>query len=255
MAVRMAKGSKRPTSEIQLEDSGELARGDRKVRAGFRINQTEILAGGIVEVEFFLEELSGKGFYLAAGGSRTRWRPAFFEIQATLEGHEIELSDPFEKVPELGGPATSIQIEPHTRYQQTILVNEFVRLEKLSAVLVDDENGLLRLNCRRPLPLADTSEQSFEIDQLSPTVEGNLSVKVRRDDAALESFISRLTNHVRADRGAMVSADREANIAKLGALRSPMALPYLQSLANHPDPVVQLYVTRAITLLNQESSN
>lgn len=238
-------------SEIQLEASAELARGALRVRAGFRTNQAEVLAGGIVEIEFFLEHIKGKALYLAAGGSRSRLRPAFFEIQATLEGQKVELGDPAEEVPELGGPATSIRIEPNTRYQQVLLVNEFVRLERLDAALVHDGTGILHMTCRRPLPLATTPERSFKIDRRSPIVEAKLSVKVQRDDAALKLLIGRLADQVSIDRGVSSSGEREASIAKLVALRSPMAISDLQKLSDHPDPVVRMYVERGLAFLNQ----
>jgi hypothetical protein len=244
--------SNKPSPETQLEASTEFARRSIKVRAGFRTGEAEVLAGGILEVEFFVEHKGGKAFYLAVGGSRLKLRPAFFDFSATLEGAEAEMDDPAAKIPDLGGPVGTIPVEPSTSYRQMILVNEFVRLERLNAFLAEGETAVLRLRCQRSLPLADAPEKALKLGPGSPKVEAELIIKVRRDDAALELLIKRLANQVLDDRSAIASAEREAAIAKLSALRSPLAVPYLRTLRDHPDTAVQMYAQRALALLNQD---
>jgi len=228
----------------QTEASVILKAKNLQVRAGFRASTPETLAGGPIEIEFFVESLSGEPLYLAVGGDRARLRPAFFSFTAELEGAEIELDDPAAKIPERGGPATVIQVKTGAPNRYAILVNEFVRLEKVSAALKPGEVRELRIRCQRPLPLALSNEQAFQFSRDTSRVDVTLVIHVRRDDAALETLIARLAAEVRGDQ--IGAVEREQAIKTLVALRHPVALPYLQMFRDHPDPAVRMYVQWAL---------
>ena len=246
----MTKALSRHPQE-RLEDATEFRSGSFNLRAGFRTREPEVAAGAIVEVEFFVEQSGTRPFYLAVGGSRSKLRPAFFELSATLEGAEVELDDPTAEIPEFGGPAGTIAIEPGADHRQTLVVNEFVRLEKLRVALAAGETSGLHIHCQRPLPLAKSPEQAFETGARSPLVKSHLTVMARRDDAALELLINHLVDQVQVDQSAGATAQRERAIVKLSALRSPLAVPYLERLKGHSDPAVAMYVERALALLKQ----
>ncbi len=99
--------------------------------------------------------------------------------------------------------------------------------------------------------MASVPEQAFQMGD-APVVDMVLVVQVRRDDTMVEALVARLAAEVRANQTANVSAEREQTVAKLASLRNPMAIKYLRSLSDHPDPVVKMYVERALALLNQE---
>ncbi len=225
---------------------------DIQVRAGFRAHDPEVLAGGPLEVEFFVENTGATPFYLAVGTDRTRLRPAFFSFTARLDGADVKMDDPASGIMERGGPAGVARIETGASYSQALLVNEFVRLEKVSAVMQPGEVGTLHIHCRRPLPLANSEQQAFQLGNNVPGVDVTLAVRVRRDDAALDALIARLAEAVRADWSATPEPRRIQGISQLAALRTPVALPYLQALVNHPDPEVRLRVQRALARFNQQ---
>lgn len=246
-----------PGSDQQLEASTRFEAGNVEVVAGFRALNAEELAGGLIEAEFFVENTGGSPFYLAAGGNRSKLRPAFFSFAATLEveGREVLLDDPAAGIIERGGPVTRIQVETNAPYRKTLLVNEFVSLEKTIPALSPNQAGVLRLRCQRPLPMASIPEQAFQMGSEAPVVDAVLVFHVRRDDIALEALVARLAHEVRANQTPAVSAEREQKIAKLAALRNPMAILYLQGLSDHPDPVVKMYVARTMALMNQDTAS
>jgi hypothetical protein len=248
----MTKETNPPPLALNLEAARRFEAGDLQVLAGFRAVAAEFLSGGAVEVEFFVENTGGTPFYLAVGGDRARLRPSFFSFAATLEveGAEVLLDDPAARIIDRGGPVTRIQVKTNAPYRKTLLVNEFVRLEKTIAALFPGQAGVLRLRCQRSLPMASVPEQAFKMDSDAPVVEAALVFHVRRDDTALEALSARLATEVRANQTVTVSAEREQTIAKLAALRNPVAVQYLQALSDHPDPVVKMYVVRTVALLN-----
>jgi hypothetical protein len=237
--------------QARLEDTTEFRSGGFNLKAGFRTREPEVVAGAIVEVEFFVEQRGTRPFYLAVGGSRSKLRPAFFELRATLDGAEVELDDPTAEISELGGPVGAIAVEPGADYRQTLVVNEFVRLEKLRVALAEGETSGLHIHCQRPLPLAKSAEQAFETGARAPLVKSHLTVIARRDDAALERLINQLVDEVEVDQSAGATAQRETAVAKLSALRSPLAVPYLERLKGHSDSAVAMYVERALALLKR----
>ena len=240
-------------SHRQLESCAEFRSEEIAIVACFRALNSEVVAGGLVEVEFLVTNKSTAAFFLARGRSRTKLRPAFFSFTAHLmvDGREVPLDDPTVKITERGGPATQIRIAANATHRETLLVNEFVCLERATSALRPAQVGVLKLVCERPLPLATRPREALQIKDAAMLKSG-LVIEVRRDDAALEALIGRLARDVDASRTATVSAQREQAVSELAALRSPKALPYLQVLADHPDPVVQLYVARALKLMNQE---
>jgi hypothetical protein len=240
------------SSELCLEASSEFAVNDLKVTAGFRIGEAEVLAGGPLKVEFFAESDSAVPLYLSVRGDRARLRQACFFFSATVEGKEVNLDDPAAAIPDLGGLGTAVKIERNAPYRRMLLVNEYVRLENLVAALTPGEVIGLRLRCQRSLPLADRLEQALTGRAEGRVADVTLALRVRRDDAALESLIARLAAEIDANRTGAVSAARELAIAELAALRQPAAVPYLRMLEDHPDPVVQMYVQRALVMLNQD---
>ncbi len=237
-------------AESCLEASSVFAVNNLKVTAGFRTREVEVLAGGPLKVEFFVENDNAKPLYLPVRGDRARLRQADFSFTATIEGREINLEDPAAEIMDLGGLGSVAKIESGAPYHQVLLVNEFVRLENLVVVLSPGEVVMLRLRCQRSLSLAESMEQGLRSRAEGGVVNVTLAMRVKRDDASLEALIARLAAEIHANRTGAVSAERELAIAELVALRNPLALPHVRSLSEHPDPVVKMYVERSVALLN-----
>jgi hypothetical protein len=243
------------TAESRLEASRIFTVNNSQVAAGFRTREEEVLAGGPLRVEFFVESDASTPLYLAVGTDRARLRPADFFFSATTDKREINLKDPAAGIADLGGLGSVVEIKRGAPHRQTILVNEFLGLEDLAVALRPGEVDRLQLRCQRSLQLAASIEEESKVDWQRQVVSVTLAIGVKRDDVSLKSLIAGLAARLNANRDATVSAERELAVAELVALRSPLALPYLRSLSDHPDPAVQMYVTRGMALMTKETDS
>ena len=235
----------RPEASLTLGGEGVA------LRAGFRAATAEELAGGPLEVEAFVDNTGAAPLYLALAGEGSRLRPARFSFAATVEGLDVELDDPEAGAPDAGGPATVVAVPPGESRSQSLLVNEFLRLEKLSQALGPGEARALTLRCRRPMPLAVTEAQAFRVGPSTPEVDVTLTLSVRRDDRALEALVAGLAARSGVEWTAVPSPDRERAIVRLAALRHPGAAAALRSLQRHGDPAVRRYAERALRALER----
>lgn len=242
------------TAESRLEASRIFSIDNSQLAAGFRAHEEEVLAGGPLRVEFFVESDASTPVYLAVGTDRARLRPADFFFSATINKREINLKDPAAGIADLGGLGSVVEIKQGVPHRQTILVNEFLGLEDLALAVRPGEVDVLQLGCQRSLQLAASIEEE-SVSWQRQVVNVTLAIGVKRDDVSLKSLIAGLDTRINANRGAPVSADRELAVAELVALRSPLALPYLRSLSDHPDPAVQMYVTRGMALMTKETDS
>lgn len=233
---------------LKLKASSTFETQDLQVRAGFHTHDFEVIAGGPLEVEFLVENTGRLPLNLAVGGDRAQLRPSFFSFQATVDETEVDLQDP-SAAPNLGGPATVIEVKTNAPYRQTVLVNEFVTLENIRTALKPGEVKVLRIRCQRPIPLAVDKQQAFQTGANAQMVNVVLVVHVRRDDTALEALMAHLTAEIRADWTITASAKREQAISQLVALRDRATIPYLKTLIEHPDPAVRMRVQRALTTI------
>jgi len=218
--------------------------GTVRIRAGFRSLVPEIVAGGLIEIVFSLENNGATPFYLAVGAERSTLRPMFFSLAAFLETPNVPLADPAEGSLNFGGPAGVVAIEPGTVYQVRLLLNEFARLETLPTLLSPGQSDGLRVVCRRSLPLAAQEDEAFQMASDAPVIEGTLQIRVRRDDAALETHIVAAADHVRT--ATVATGERERALMKLIALRNPSTKIHLQSLAQDSDPATRMLAERGL---------
>jgi hypothetical protein len=223
--------------------AGEIAVGEgaTQVRAGFRVVDASALAGGPIEIAFFVEKDRSPALYVMVAGDRARQRPGSFSFAATVQG--ARLLDPKEGVPDLGGPATAVAVEPGRPWCQPLLLNEFVRLEDASAALAPGATGRLDVVCSRVLPLASDASAAL-LAREGPRVEVSLSLPLRRDDEALGALAIQLAAQVREG----PPAERERPLARLLAMRSA-ARPQLESLVDAPDPSVAMRVRAVLAVL------
>jgi hypothetical protein len=218
-----------PSPELR-EGAVALAADDIRVRAGFRMVPGELLAGGPVELEFFVESLGLRPLRLAVTSDRTRQRPGGFSFAATFEDSPLE--DPMAMAQYMGGPAGIVQVSSDSPWQQPLVLNQFLRLEHTPGRIPQGARGRMKLACRRPLALAAT-EAAALLPGDAPVVAVNLSFDLRRDDAALAALAARLFDAVMEG----PPASRERPLVLLLSMRTA-ARPQIDALAHHPDPAV-----------------
>jgi hypothetical protein len=224
-----------------LEGAVDLGADEIRVRSGFRVVTTELLAGGPVELEFFAESVGASPLHLAVSGDRMRQRPGQFTFAATFEGSP--LADPMADAPDMGGPVGVVQVSPDRPWRQPLILNQFIRLEETRARLGQGAEGLLDLACRRPLALAADEAHALSQSEGGPAVAVDLSFYLRRDDAALEALAARLRDEVM--HGPL--AERERPLALLLSMRS-RARAQIGELTGHPDPNVSNRARQALAL-------
>jgi hypothetical protein len=212
------------------EGAVNLAAGDISVRAGFRVVTGELLAGGPVELAFFVESLGLCPLQLAVSGDRMRQRPGQFSFAAMFEGSP--LGDPMAAVPYMGGPEGVVEISTRSPWDQPLLLNQFIRLEHTLGRLVQGATGRIDLACRRPLPLAATDAAALSLDG-APIAVVDLAFDLRRDDAALAALVARAFDEVMQGPLAL----RERSLALLLSMRT-VAHAQIDALTRHPDPSV-----------------
>ena len=217
-----------------------------QVASGFRVIEAEpLLAGGPVEVEFFIDNAGARALHLFVNGDRARQRPGSFSFVATMAG--VTLPDPYKDVAWEGGPATVVTVEPTKVYRQTLVVNQFVRLENSLDLLEPGASGQLVVACRRPLPLTADHQASLTPAGDAPLVEVRLEFELRRDDAQLSALVDKLVDEVRHG----PREYRERPLALLLTLRAPVAIVRWRALMDHADPVVGQRVRQALQLADQ----
>jgi hypothetical protein len=216
----------------QLQSTVQLGTGPDTVTVRFAVaSQLPVLAGGVCEVDLVVEP-QAKPLYVLIGNDRGR--PAFVSIQGSIGG--VTLADPMASMSALGGPAGPVVVEPGTPLRQTLLANQFLRLEDTLAQIPAGELRQLELTLCRPLPLARRKEDAFA---QSDFAEGRLEVPLRRDDVALEHEIARLADEIRAEKTAATSNRLERALTALASLRLPASRSALATLIHHPNALVR----------------
>ncbi|MEA2943322.1 MAG: hypothetical protein QOD09_3851 [Bradyrhizobium sp.] len=223
------------------ENAVELEFGDARVRSGFRFTEASELAGGPVELEFFVELIGSGSRYLLVAADRMRRRPSDVSFAATFAG--VPLADPGKNVPDMGGPAGVVEIAAGRPWRQPLILNQFIGLEAVLDMLEPGGSGPLTAACRRPLPLAIDEAGALAPAPGAPIVEVQLTLKLRRDDAALGILIDQLVAQIRDG----APEQRPKRLDLLLALRAPAAVNRWRALVNHPDPAVAQRVRQSLS--------
>lgn len=222
------------------EDAVDLVFDEAHVRSGFRVAAASEFAGGPIELEYFAEISGDSSLYLLITGDRMRRSPGGFSFDATLAG--VPLTDPFPNVPDMGGPASVIEIAASRPWRQPLILNEFARLEDTLNLLEPGASGQLMVACRRRLPLAAHKGAAFVPQSDTPIVEVQLALELRRNDSQLAALVEQLIAEVRDG----PPEQRERPLALLLSLRAPIAVDRWRTLVNHPDPLVAERVKEAL---------
>src|SRR5258708_12855235 len=101
------------TGDTEIHEQAiELAGENISLHTGFRLATTNPLAGGPIEIEFFIDNNGSSSFPLALVGDRSRQRPGKFSFTASLEG--VTLEDPMAMMDHTGDPAPAVNAFPPT---------------------------------------------------------------------------------------------------------------------------------------------
>lgn len=222
----------------QREGDVDLAKGEIRAHAGFRIVTSELLAGGPIELEFFVENLGPFPFRLAVSADSLRQRPDKFSFSATFESSPLK--DPMEVVTYIGGPIAVVQVATDKPWYQLLVLNQFICLEDTTQHLIQGASGRIELMCRRQLALATTDADALS-QEGTLVVAVNLSFELRRDDKALEALAESLLNDVMSGPPAL----RERPLTLLLSMRAA-AHAQIKALARHPDSSVATRAQQAI---------
>jgi hypothetical protein len=225
----------------------ELAEGDIYVRTGFRVTANELLAGGPIELLFSVESLGAIPLRLAVSGDRARQRPGQFSFQATFEG--ATLADPMALATDIGGPVAVVTVTADSPWQQPIVLNEFVRLERAPSRIATGTSGRLALHCRRPIALAANEAAALSAEK-PRIVAVDLAMDLRRDDSALAALVDHLLGEVMYG----PAAARERPLALLLSLRSSARAP-IEALARHADPLIAARARQALARATQPTDH
>jgi hypothetical protein len=229
-----------PNNPVWIEWMQEFEDGPLRVRAGFRRPDTEVVAGGPLELQFVVE--ASQPMVVAVAGDRVRVRPDFFRFSATLDS--VEIGDPFPpSTAWLGGPGGVVPVRPGAPWTQWLIVNQYLRLERAVEVLAPGSIGRLQLRAGRPIPLTTKDAEAYRREGV-PQVEVSGTIPVKRDDARLAAIVKELVDNIRHG----PREQRERPLSLVLTLRAPASVEVWKSLVDHPDPTVGERVRQALVL-------
>jgi hypothetical protein len=212
---------------VHFEAATVIVHATLRLSAGFRFLAPEALAGVPLTLEFFVCNSGLETVYVAVGGDRAHARPDFFSFSARFAGRQ--LTDPASDAAYLGGPMGLVTVAPGDTYRQSILLNQFLRLEDVIARLPPRAHGELELTCERRLPCGADESAALDVST-APLVKVGIACTLRRDDAALLRTLDELAATIL--HGPI--EQREPALAALFASRA-LAREQLLRLAAHPD--------------------
>ena len=142
---------------------------------------------------------------------------------------------------DIGGPVGVVTVSTNSPWQQHLLLNEFVRLERTPALLAPGASGRLVLRCRRPIALAATDAAALSPHE-PQTIVVDLAFDLRSDDAAVAALVDRLFDEVTHGPASVP----ERSLSLLLSLRST-AQAQIKTLTRHTDPSVANRARQVLT--------
>jgi hypothetical protein len=232
---------------MKQESYAEFHSKEIRIRLGFKLKATEVCAGGPVQGCFIMENQGSKPVYFSA--SMPNNRPAYMSFRATAPELELTLKDPLNSDPLMHGPVIgAVVVPPASSRNRIIILNQFLNLEELLRVLEPGQSTILMIHWRYFLVVGLSAQTAIPSQGQPPVLEGDLKIKVVRDDQRLDTMLECLTNSIKHDWTVISQrpVERMLDVTALTSLRIPAAIPYLRSIVDHPDPEVSIYVRVAL---------
>ncbi|RYY37577.1 MAG: hypothetical protein EOP46_02105 [Sphingobacteriaceae bacterium] len=210
------------------------------LKVGFRIISPAVIAGGPLEVEAFLINNSTIPLKLFVSGDMIKSRFAHYAFEAFID--ENLIVDPTPASAYLGGPQGGINVSAGETFIQTILLNDYLKLEDAQTYIPSGVSKLLKLICHWNLKLsAKINAAQFEHEL---TVSIPLAVVVVRNDGRLEKLSAKLYADV------LLTPVNLHSLNSLLAMRSA-AMVYIEKLLNHQDPNIAAQAQNIYNSLSQ----
>ncbi len=210
----------------------------RSISVEFRPTTTPLLAGGPVEVSATLRLLDGDAATVTTSVERSTGRSRDYRF--AVDGPEgVSLGDPYAAAIEMGGVQTSDQLTVDAPLEDTVLLNQFLELERLRSTINDGDTAEVRVRGERVVHLV--SDQG---DDDTVTATAIFTLQLRRDDAALAAVLAQMAESICATPGNTTSRTRD--LLQLSTIRDPIAQQALEMLASHPDPEVTTAAAQAL---------
>ena len=235
-------------SFITIEEQG------LRVRVGFQIKDPTILAGGIVELDFIIENQGNSTVYFLGGGSSSKKRPAYFSFDGNLRKGENRLKDPMQNVVEIGGPVGATKILSGGSIKQKLILNQFLTLEDLFNGLGIEEQDTLQINCYHRLSIGKSENELFaNKGTILKNLVLNLSVPIVWDEKKVLQQIQDLTSIIKDQWNSGSSIKEEIAVQKLTLIRIPMVMSYLEQILGHPNISFSFQIQSALTSLKNKN--
>jgi len=225
-----------------------------QVRVGFQINDIIILAGGIVELDFIIENQGDTPIYFLGGGSSSKKRPDYLLFDGFLQKRYCQLKDPMQNVAEIGGPVGAIKILSGDSLKQKLILNQFLTLEDLYNILGNGEKDTLKIKCHHHLVIGKTENNVLtNEDIVVRNVKLGLNVQVLQDMEKLTQYIRNLTAVLKEHWEINSTIEEERSIQRLTAIRIPIVIEYLEQLLGHPNISFNFQIQSALTTLKNKN--
>ncbi len=211
-------------------DGGEIS-------VEFRPVGTDLLAGGPIELDTVLRLSGGDPVTVTTSVERSTGRSRDHRFTADIPDGRA-LSDPYRDAVEMGGVQTSDVLTAQAPLRDTILLNQFLDIERLRPAIDPDSSVDVHV----------VGERRVTTEAGDGTARRGFTLRLRRDDAALAARLRQIAASINAAPG--YTTDRARELLRLSTLRDPIAIAALRAVAGHPDPEVAGAVERALSALH-----
>jgi hypothetical protein len=216
---------------VSSQGSTTVHLGPVPVEVVVRVVDDVVLAGGPLEVEVALSNAGDRPVDIPVGADRSRGRPGHLSFSVEADG--ATFADPRAGLPYRGGVSGQVSLPPDELVVQRVLVNDFLGLDVLLAIVAPGARLPLALRCWRNLATGPQPDSMTLADAPDVAVV-ELDVPVLRDDEGLAALAAALRDELRSAAPASVE-DRERQVGRLASISLPDAAAALDALAAGPD--------------------
>ncbi|MFK7783814.1 MAG: hypothetical protein AB8B56_01795 [Crocinitomicaceae bacterium] len=230
-----------------MQNSNTLEANDPSIEVIFSQLDSTLLLGGVLQLNASFENKGEHDVYLVIGINRAALRPDYYSFQATF-GDQI-LIDPYADVNESGGIVGTVKIPAGEKYEQLLIVNEFLSLEDLRVDSSVDEIQL-SIHYSKKIIFGSTDQEAL-FSSKSSVVEGTLQCTLVNDPDKLNQELDSLFTIVSEEENH--SEEYEQSVKHFFSLRSNLKEAHLKQLLEHSNPMVKSRAEHTLSQLDSEN--